>query len=95
MPWAAPQSQGIFCLIDQSNEASRAGVAFSPEIACDARMDQFLAKHADQLQGSLSGFDRVVFRGDLPLFSGYAMARFLETRKIHRRAVKRFELTQA
>ena len=58
-------------------------------------MDQFIAKHADKLQGSLSCFDRVLFRGYLPFFSGYAMASSLETRKVHRRDVKRFVLTQA
>ena len=41
-------------------------------------MDQFIAKHADQLQGTLSCFDRVLFRGYLPFFNGYAMASFLE-----------------
>ena len=58
-------------------------------------MDQFISKHTDKLQGSLSCFDRVLFRGYLPFFSGYAMASFLETRKVHRRDVKRFVLTQA
>src|SRR6266511_3413390 len=58
-------------------------------------MDQFIAKHADKLQGSLSCFDRVLFRGYLPFFSGYAMASVLETRKVYRRDVKRFVLTQA
>jgi len=33
-------------------------------------MDQFIAKHADTFQGSLSCFYRVLFRGYLPLFSG-------------------------
>ncbi len=82
-------------LIDHSNAASRAGVAFSPEIACDAGMDQFITKHSDKLQGVLSCFDRVLFRGYLPFFSGWAMASFRETRQIHRRDVKRFVLTQA
>ncbi len=58
-------------------------------------MDQFIAQHADKLQGTLSCFDRVLFRGYLPFFSGYAMASFLEARKVHRRDVKRFVLTQA
>lgn len=58
-------------------------------------MDQFIAKHADKLQGTLSCFDRVLFRGYLPFFSGYAMASFLETRGVYRRDVKRFVLTQA
>jgi hypothetical protein len=38
-------------------------------------MDQFIAKHANKLQGTLSCFDRVLFRGYLPFFSGDAMAR--------------------
>jgi hypothetical protein len=58
-------------------------------------MDAFITKHADKLQGTLSCFDRVLFRGYLPFFSGYAMASFLETRGIYRRDVKRFVLTQA
>ncbi len=41
-------------------------------------MDQFIAKHADKLQGTLSCFDRVLFRGYLRFFSGYAMVSFLE-----------------
>jgi hypothetical protein len=61
----------------------------------DARMDQFIAKHADKLQGTLSCVDRVLFRGDLPFFSGSAMASFLEAHGVHRRDVKRFVLTQA
>jgi hypothetical protein len=58
-------------------------------------MDQFIVKHADKLQGTFSYFDRVLFRGYLPFFSGYARARFLETRGVYRRDVKRFVLTQA
>src|SRR5215468_7351849 len=85
----------MFLLIDHSNEASREGVAFPPKIACDACMDQFIAKHADNLQGVLSCFDRVLFRGYLPFFSSWAMASFLETRRVHRRDVKRCVLTQA
>lgn len=81
--------------IEASNQRRRAGVAFSVEFVCDARMDQFITKHADKLQGTLSCFDRVLFRGYLPFFSGYAMASFLDTRKVHRRDVKRFVLTQA
>jgi len=28
-------------------------------------MNEFIAKYADQIQGQLSGFDRLVFRGTL------------------------------
>jgi hypothetical protein len=48
-----------------------------------------------QAPGLALCFDRVLFRGYLPFFSGYAMASFLETRKIPRRDVKRCVLTQA
>ncbi|MFQ5521009.1 MAG: hypothetical protein ACE5FK_06400 [Candidatus Methylomirabilia bacterium] len=58
-------------------------------------MDAFIAKHADKLQGTLSCFDRVLFRGYLPFYSGYAMASFLDSRGIRRHQVKRFVLTQA
>lgn len=49
----------------------------------------------DKLQGTLSCFDRVLFRGYLPFFSGYAMACFPDTRGIRRQDVKRFVLIQA
>ena len=39
-----------------------------------APMDQFIAKHADQIEGTLSCFDRVIFRGYLPFFGGVALA---------------------
>jgi hypothetical protein len=58
-------------------------------------MDQFIAKHADQIAGTLSCFDRVIFRGYLPFFSGAAMASFLEAQKIPRHELKRFLLEQA
>jgi hypothetical protein len=62
---------------------------------CYESMDQFIAKDADKLQGTLSCFDRVLFRGYLPFFSGYAMASLLDARGIRRREVKRFLLGQA
>jgi hypothetical protein len=58
-------------------------------------MDQFIAKHADQIEGTLSCFDRVIFRGYLPFFSGAAMASFLEAQKIPRHELKSFLLEQA
>jgi len=44
-------------------------------------MEQFIAKHTDKIQGTLSCFDRILFRGYLPLFSGAAMAAFLDRRR--------------
>jgi hypothetical protein len=58
-------------------------------------MDQFIAKQADKLPGSLSCFDRGLCRGSRPFFRGDAMASVLDTRKIPRRDVKRCVLTQA
>jgi hypothetical protein len=66
----------------------RTGVAVSAAFVCDARMDQFIAAHADKLQGMRSGCDRVLFRGCRPLFSRHAMANFLERRGIYRRDVR-------
>jgi hypothetical protein len=60
-----------------------------------ARMEHFLAKHADKIQGSLSCFDRILFRGYLPFFSGAAFAAFLDRRGIRRPELKSFLLRQA
>ncbi len=43
----------------------------------------------------LSCFDRVLFRGYLPLMSGWAMAEFLRSKQVQRRTLKPFLLEQA
>jgi hypothetical protein len=58
-------------------------------------MDAFLAKHAEVIQGVLSCFDRVLFRGYLPLMSGSAMAEFLKLKQVQRHTLKAFLLGQA
>ncbi len=58
-------------------------------------MDAFLAKHAEAIQGVLSCFDRVLFRGYLPLMSGSAMAEFLKSKQVQRHTLKAFLLGQA
>jgi len=58
-------------------------------------MDAFLAKHEKSIRGVLSCFDRVLFRGYVPLMSGYAMAEFLQLKQVQRRTLKAFLLTQA
>ena len=45
-----------------------------------AAMEAFVAKHAAKIRGTLGCFDRVLFRGYLPLMSGFAMAEFLRSR---------------
>jgi hypothetical protein len=58
-------------------------------------MDAFVAKHAPAIRGVLSCCDRVLFRGYVPLMSGYAMAEFLKLKQVQRRTLKSFLLTQA
>src|SRR4029453_9309588 len=58
-------------------------------------MDAFVAKHANAIRGVLSCFDRVLFRGYVPLMSGYAMAEFLKRKQVQRRTLKSFLLIQA
>jgi hypothetical protein len=58
-------------------------------------METFVAKHAAKIRGTLSCFDRVLFRGYLPLMSGWAMADFLWSKKINRKTLKPFLLEQA
>jgi len=60
-----------------------------------ACMENFIAKHADKIQGTLSCFDRLLFRGHLPFFSGAAMAEFLDGRRVRRPELKGFLLGQA
>ena len=58
-------------------------------------MEHFITKHADKIHGVLSCFDRILFRGYLPFFSGAAMASFLDRRGIKRTELKTFLLRQA
>jgi hypothetical protein len=60
-----------------------------------AAMETFTAKHAAKIQGVLSCFDRMLFRGYLPLMSGFAMADFLRSKQIDRWKLKPFLLEQA
>ncbi len=60
-----------------------------------AAMETFVAKHAAKVRGTLSCFDRVLFRGYLPLMSGWAMADFLRSKQIERLTLKPFLLEQA
>jgi hypothetical protein len=58
-------------------------------------MDKFIERHADKIRGTLSCFDRVLFRGYLPIMSGAAMAQFLKSRDVRRESLKPFLLEQA
>ena len=37
-------------------------------------MNEFVRKHEDRIHGVLSCFDRMLFRGYLPIMSGWSMA---------------------
>jgi hypothetical protein len=58
-------------------------------------METFVAKHATKIRGMLSCFDRMLFRGYLPLMSGWAMADFLRSKQVDRWKLKPFLLEQA
>ena len=53
-------------------------------------MKSFLEKHASKITGVLSCFDRMLFRGYLPIMSGGAMAQFLSQTGIKFRNLKTF-----
>lgn len=58
-------------------------------------MDKFIEQHADRINGTLGCFDRMLFRGYLPIMSGAAMATFLKSRDVKRETLKAFLLEQA
>jgi hypothetical protein len=53
-------------------------------------MDLFVRKHQKKIKGTLSCFDRVLFRGYLPIQSGWTMAEFLTRNQISFRNLKNF-----
>jgi hypothetical protein len=60
-----------------------------------AAMEAFVTKHAAKIRGMLCCSDRVLFRGYLPLMSGFAMADFLRSKQVERLTLKPFLLQQA
>ncbi len=58
-------------------------------------MDAFLDKHVDKIHGSLSCFDRVLFRDYLPFFSSREITPFLERQKVRPDGLKDFLVGQA
>ena len=57
-------------------------------------MDKLIEQHADRISGTLGCFDRMLFRGYLPIMSGAAMAGFLKSRDVRRETLKAFLLEQ-
>ena len=58
-------------------------------------MDLFLRKHQKKINGTLGCFDRMLFRGYLPIQSGWAMAQFLNQNQISFRRLKDFLVENA
>ena len=55
-------------------------------------MKEFIRKHEDHIHGVLSCFDRMLFRGYLPIMSGWAMAQFLNGLDLKSSSLKRYLL---
>lgn len=58
-------------------------------------MDEFVRKHEDRIHGVLSCFDLMLFRGYLPIMSGWSMAQLLKAHDIDCNSVKPFLLSNA
>jgi len=58
-------------------------------------MKQFTAKYEERIHGVLSCFDRMRFRGYLPIMSGWQMAQFFNRSNIRFRELKQFLLQHA
>lgn len=58
-------------------------------------MQEFIRKHEDRIHGVLSCFDRMLFRGYLPIMSGWAMAQFLNSLDLKFSSLKPFLLEHA
>jgi hypothetical protein len=58
-------------------------------------MKAFVDKYEDRIHGVLSCFDRMLFRGCLPIMSGWSMAQLLQAHEIDCGSVKPFLLANA
>ena len=58
-------------------------------------MKEFIEKYKDRIQGVISCFDRMLFRGYLPIMSGWQMAQFFNSSGIRFRELKTFLVQNA
>ncbi len=58
-------------------------------------MKEFVRRHGDHIHGVLSCFDRMLFRGYLPILSGWSMAQFLKSHGVGNASLKPFLLENA
>src|SRR5437016_5220868 len=61
----------------------------------DEGMKEFISKYEARIHGVLSCFDRMLFRGYLPIISGWQMAQFFNSSKIRFRELKAFLVQHA
>ena len=53
-------------------------------------MKEFVRRHEARIHGVLSCFDRMLFRGYLPIMSGWSMAQFLKGLGVGNASLKPF-----
>jgi hypothetical protein len=58
-------------------------------------MKAFVDKYEDRIHGVLSCFDRMLFRGYLPIMSGWSMAQLLRAHEVDSGQLKTFLLANA
>ena len=58
-------------------------------------MKAFVSRHGSRIHGVLSCFDRMLFRGYLPIMSGWSMAQFLKGLRVGNASLKPFLLENA
>ena len=58
-------------------------------------MKEFVENYKDRIHGVLSCFDRMLFRGYLPIMSGWQMAQFFNSSGIRFRELKTFLVQNA
>jgi hypothetical protein len=70
-------------------------IMVSPLVVGRYVMKDFIAAHQQHIDGVLGCFDRLIFRGYLPLQDGYSMAQFLNRNDVRFRHLKSFLFDQA
>ncbi len=58
-------------------------------------MKKFICRYEARIQGVLSCFDRMLFRGYLPIMSGWSMAQFLKAQAMDNASLKALLLENA
>src|SRR5260370_1549225 len=79
------------------NPLNRVPILAAPRLKrlCSGAMKEFISQHQERIHGVLSCFDRMLFRGYLPIMSGWQMAQFFNSSKIRFPELKGFLLQHA